>query len=70
MFHSLQTKHGEPGSVWLGFCVRGLVVFDVHRDVKTATQHCAWRKISNISFAVRNEITVSVYELASNYLSL
>jgi hypothetical protein len=41
------------GSVWLGFCVRGVVVFNVHRDVKTATQHCAWRKTSNISCAQR-----------------
>ena len=43
------------GSVWLGFCVRGVVVFDVHRNVKTATQHCAWRKTNNISYAVRNK---------------
>ena len=54
----MQERHGEMGSVWLGFCVRGLVVFDVHRDVKTATQHCAWRKTRNISFSVR---TVSIY---------
>ena len=50
-----QGKHEEPGSVWLGFCVRGVVVFDVHKDVKTAIHHCAWRKTNNISYAVRNE---------------
>lgn len=29
-------------------------MFDVHRDVKTAIQHCAWHKTKNISIAVRN----------------
>ena len=43
--------------MWLGFCVRGIVVYGVHRDVKTATQHCSWRKTRNISFAVSDPPT-------------
>lgn len=46
--------------MWLAFCVRGVVVFDVHRDAKTAIQHCAWRKTNNISYAVYNIIIVSI----------
>jgi C-terminal processing protease CtpA/Prc len=48
-----KTKHGGVGSVWLGFCVRGVVVFDVHKDIKTAVQHCAWRRIRNMSHSHR-----------------
>jgi hypothetical protein len=48
-----KAKHEEPGSVWLGFCVRGIVVFDVHKDIKTAIHHCAWRKTNNICYAHR-----------------
>ena len=31
-------------------------MFDVHRDVKTAIQHCAWCKTKNISTAVSGKL--------------
>ena len=49
---TLQDKHGAEGEVWLGFCVRGIVVYNVHKDVKTPIHHCPWKKTKNISFAV------------------
>ena len=49
---SLQDKRGAEGQVWLGFCVRGIVVYNVHKDVKTPIHHCPWKKTKNISFAV------------------
>lgn len=49
---SLQDKRGAEGQVWLGFCVRGIVVYNVHKDVKTPIRHCPWKKTKNISFAV------------------
>ena len=48
----LQEKHKAIGTVWLGFCVRGIVAYDVHKEVKTPIHHCSWRKIQNLSFAV------------------
>ena len=47
-----QDKHGAEGEVWLGFCVRGIVVYNVHKEVKTPIHHCPWKKTKNISFAV------------------
>lgn len=47
-----RSKRGTMGSVWLGFSVRGIVVFDVHKEIKTPVSHCPWRKIENLSFAV------------------
>ena len=47
-----RSKRASIGSVWLGFSVRGIVVFDVHKDVKTPISHCPWKKIENLSFSV------------------
>lgn len=47
-----QDKQSPLGSKWLGFCIRGIVVYDVHKDVKTPTTHCPWRSTQNLSFSV------------------
>ena len=47
-----QTKSGSIGSVWLGFCVRGIVVYDYHKNVKTPLYYCSWKKTQNLSFSV------------------
>ncbi len=48
-----KTKHGKIGSIWLGLSVRGIVVYDVHKGIKTPTSHWPWKKIKNLSYAVR-----------------
>ena len=55
-----QDKHGVEGEVWLGFCVRGIVVYNVHKEVKTPIHHCPWKKTKNISFAVSDWRTVCI----------
>lgn len=45
-------KSDSIGSVWLGFCVRGIVVYDYHKNVKTPLHYCSWKKTQNLSFSV------------------
>ena len=47
-----QSKSDPIGSVWLGFCVRGIVVYDYHKTVKTPKHYCSWKKTQNLSFSV------------------
>lgn len=47
-----KTKREKVGTTLLGLSVRGLVIYDVHRNVKTPTSHWPWNKIKNISFVV------------------
>ena len=47
-----KSKKTPPGEVWLGFCIRGIVAFDVHKDIRTAIFRSPWDKTENISFAV------------------
>lgn len=49
-------KHGMIGSVWLGLSVRGIVVYNVHKGVKTPNSHWPWKKMKNLSFVVSNGI--------------
>lgn len=45
-------KNGRIGSIWLGLSVRGLVIYHVHKGIKTPSSHWPWKKIRNLSFAV------------------
>lgn len=47
-----QDKHEKIGSTWLGLSVRGIVVYSVHKAVKTPKSHWPWNEIKNLSFAV------------------
>lgn len=47
-----QNKNDPIGSIWLGFCVRGIVVYDYHKNVKTPLHYCSWKKTQNLSFSV------------------
>ena len=51
-YHVAQNKSDPIGSVWLGFCVRGIVVYDYHKDIKTPLHYCSWKKTQNLSFSV------------------
>lgn len=53
VFHEVaKEKNGKIGSVLLGLSVRGLVVYSVHKGVKTPSAHWPWKKIRNLSFVV------------------
>ena len=45
-------KRERVGSVYLGLSVRGIVTYNVHRDIKTPTSYWPWKDIKNLSFAV------------------
>lgn len=47
-----KTKHGKIGSILLGLSVRGIVVYDVHKGIKTPSSHWPWKKIKNLSYKV------------------
>lgn len=53
VFYEVATgKRAKLGSVCLGLSVRGLVVYNVHKGVKTPSSHWPWKKIRNLSFVV------------------
>ena len=56
-----QNKSDPIGSVWLGFCVRGIVVYDYHKDVKTPLHYCSWKKTKNLSFSVSRPLSLSLF---------
>jgi tyrosine-protein phosphatase non-receptor type 13 protein len=51
-YKAAREKKEKLGSVWLGLSVRGIVVYHVHKGVKTPNSHWPWKKIRNLSFAV------------------
>lgn len=60
-YQASKSKSGHHGEIWLGFSVRGIVVFDVHKDVRTPLLRSAWNTTENISFAV--SACVSQFEM-------
>lgn len=46
------SKKGLHGEVWLGFSIRGIVVFDVHKEVRTPVLRSAWSTTENITYSV------------------
>ena len=64
-----QNKSDPIGSVWLGFCVRGIVVYDYHKDIKTPLHYCSWKKTQNLSFSVSRPLSPSLFFItASKYI--
>ena len=63
-----KTKHEKIGSVWLGLSVRGIVIYDVHKDIKTPTSHWPWKKIKNLSYAVSNESLIKSMSSINNLM--
>ncbi len=47
-----RSKKGPHGEVWLGFSIRGIVVFDVHKEVRTPVLRSSWSTTENITYAV------------------
>lgn len=45
-------KRGAIGLIWLGLSVRGIVIYNVHKGIKTPTSHLSWKSIKNLSRAV------------------
>lgn len=45
-------KNGKIGSILLGLSVRGLVIYSIHKGVKTPSSHWPWKKIKNLSYVV------------------
>ena len=77
VFYRVAQKKTDPiGSTWLGFSVRGIVVYDYHKDVKTPLHYCSWKKTKNLSFSVSPSfllsLTISLYFplSAQNFLVL
>ena len=50
-----QNKSDPIGSIWLGLCVRGIVIYDYHKTIKTPLHYCSWKKTQNLSFSVSNQ---------------
>lgn len=62
VFYRVAQRKGDPiGSIWLGFSVRGIVVYDYHKNVKTPLHYCSWKKTQNLSFSVSKHYYVTSY---------
>jgi len=61
VFYQVATsKKDKMGSVWLGLSVRGIVMYCVHKEVKTPFMHWPWSELKNLSY------TVSCYHTLPN----
>ena len=65
-----RSKRGPHGEVWLGFSIRGIVVFNVHKDVRTPVLRSSWSTTENISFAVSGCACSLTFSQHNNYSSL
>lgn len=53
VFYQVATSRKEKvGSVWLGLSVRGIVMYNVHKGVKTPFTHWPWSNLRNLSYTV------------------
>ena len=55
-----EEKHGKIGSIRLGLSVRGIVTYNVYKDIKTPISHWSWKSIKNLSFGV-SKILMLIY---------
>ena len=63
VFYRVARNKSDPiGSVWLGFCVRGIVVYDYHKNIKTPLHYCSWKKTQNLSFSVSRSLSLNSHD--------
>lgn len=69
VFYRVGQDKKTVGNVWLGLHVGGIVVFDVHKGIRTPVHRCQWKRIENISFAVSPKLAVQTIALPAHMVT-
>lgn len=69
VFYQVATSSKEKlGSIWLGLSVRGIVMYNVHKGVKTPFTHWPWCDLKNLSYAVSDKYVVTLTSVINGFI--
>ncbi len=69
-FYQVSTPHKgkKMGSEWLGISVRGIVLYNIHRGVKTPFTHWPWSQLKHLSYDVSCKVLLALHVLMCAYM--